>query len=123
MAAADPFRAASSFMQLLETIGARRQESQQGPVLTNNQYAYQRQRSAELLLADLDSFAQATSSQGRAIYMLGLEIEGVSDSADLLGLMPPLAENQGLSFSPIYRHLAYGKIFSGTTDGAERTAS
>ena len=51
--------------------------------MTESQYAYQRRRSTELLLADLDSFAHQQIDKGRQCYLVGLDIEGAFDNADI----------------------------------------
>ena len=61
-----------------------------GAQLTGSQYAYQRQRSTELLLADLDTFIGARTEEGKRCYVVGLDIEGAFDNADLVRILDTL---------------------------------
>ena len=69
---------------------ARRPTSHLEPTLVDGQYASQRHRSAEILSADRDSFAQEGSQRHRTAYLVALDIEGAFDSAVLLSLMEVL---------------------------------
>ena len=62
--------------------------------MTDSQYAYQRQRSAEILLAYLGSFAQGGARENQVTYLVGLDIEGAFDTADPLRLMGALDQVQ-----------------------------
>ena len=54
------------------------------------QYAYQRARSTEILLADLDNFVTGNMKRGRPTYVVGLGVEGAFDSASLVKLVEAL---------------------------------
>ena len=71
-----PISLPSSYMKLLEAIVVQRLKTTVGPILTDKQYAYQRRRSAEILLADSDSIDGDSLSSGRPVYIVGLDIEG-----------------------------------------------
>ena len=85
-----PISLLNTSMKLLESIVVRRLQTVLEPKITGNQYAYQRKRSAEILLADLDSFVGDSLRESRAIYMAGLDIQGAFDNADLLCLIEAL---------------------------------
>ena len=53
-------------------------------------YAYQKGRSTEILLADLDAFAEGNVKDGFSTYVVGLDIDGAFDSASLPGLVETL---------------------------------
>ena len=55
--------------------------------LAGCQYAYQRQRSTGLLLADPDARIQDGSTRGQMIHFLGSDIEGAFDNANFIRLM------------------------------------
>ena len=77
-------------MKLAERLIVRRLMGLVEPFLTECQYAYQRQRSAEVLLADIDSFVQESSGGSWVTYIVGLDIEGAFDTADLDRLLDAL---------------------------------
>ena len=85
-----PISLLNTFMKLLELIIVRRLMGTVEPYMADCQYAYQRQRSAEILLADLDSFVQDASAKTWATYLVGLDIEGAFDTANLIRLMEAL---------------------------------
>ena len=82
-----PISLLSSYMKLLESIIVRRLTAGLETLMASGQYAYLRQRSTELLLADLDSFSQDGVSQNKTTYLVGLDMEGAFDNANLLRLM------------------------------------
>ena len=73
--------------------------------LAEGQYAYQRARSTEVLLADLDRFVAERREDGWTTYMVGLDIAGAFDGAGL----GELAETQILRDSDadmqVYRNV------------------
>ena len=71
-------------MKPVELILVRRIKRILEPYMMDSHYAYQCQRSAELLLADLDSFARERSNGGLTIYLAGFDVEGAVDNADLV---------------------------------------
>ena len=82
-----------TFMKLRESSLARRMNPISGPVAADNQYALWRTRSAELSLADLDSFVDGRLNNGRMAYLVGRDIEGAFDNADLPTFMRPRNEH------------------------------
>ena len=66
----------NSHIKLLELILIRRLHGVLGSHFSAAQFAYQRDRSAELLLADLDGFIQDGSGVGKATYLVRLDIWG-----------------------------------------------
>ena len=80
----------NTFTKLLEAVLARLLKMVLGAVIANSQRAYRRQRSAELLLAGLGSFARDSARGGEKFYMVGWEIEGAFDNANLWMLVRAL---------------------------------
>ena len=78
-----PISLLSTFMKLLERILVRRLTGVVERKLAECEYAYQRKRSAEVLLADLDSFIQNGANDGQVLCLMGLDIQGAFDNADL----------------------------------------
>ena len=70
-------------MKLLELVPVRRMMPVLERRLAEEQYAYQRARSTELLLADLDRIDPTSRRGGWTTYMVGLLIAGAFDSAEL----------------------------------------
>ena len=60
------------------------------PYVTASQNAYQRQRSAEVLLADMGSFVQEGSKGNQVKYLAGLDIGRAFDAAGLIRLIEAL---------------------------------
>ena len=78
-----PISLLSTYMKLLELIPARRITGVIETLLVDWRHAYQRKRSAEILLANLDSFVQDGSQRGQTVCLIGLDIQGEFDNADL----------------------------------------
>ena len=77
-------------MKLLELILVRRLMPKLEGKLAEEQYAYQKARSTELLLADLDRFVRQGRQAGRTTYMVGMDVAGAFDSASLPRLVETL---------------------------------
>ena len=64
------------------------------PYVTGSHNASQRQRSAEVLLADMDCLVQEGSQRNQAKYLAGLDIERAFDAAGLIRLIEALGHLQ-----------------------------
>ena len=78
-----PIAFLSPMMKLLELILVRRLLPKLERKLAEEQYAYQKARSTELLLEDLDRFARKGRKEGWITYMVGIDVAGAFDSASL----------------------------------------
>ena len=66
-----PISIQNTFMKVLETAFVRRMEIILEPLMSGNQNAYQRQRRAELLLADPDAFSAPRPEMERYVVLRG----------------------------------------------------
>ena len=78
-----PIALLSPLMKLLELVLVRRIIPKVESGLSEDQYAYQRSRSTEVMLSDLDRFASENRAKKRYTYIVGLDIAGAFDSASL----------------------------------------
>ena len=85
-----PISLLNTIMKLLELIIVRRIIMSVEKKLATCQFAYRRQRSTERLLAELDGYVQDAPNAGQATYMVGLDMEGAFDHADIARLMEEL---------------------------------
>merc|ERR1712113_557311 len=79
-------------LKLLELVIVRRILPIVEDHLSPDQYAYQRVRSTETLLSDLDWFVGKNRREDKITYIAGLDIEGAFDSAGHLKLIDSLME-------------------------------
>ena len=85
-----PIALLSPMMKLLELILVRRLLPKLEGKLAEEQYAYQKARSTELLLEDLDRFVRKGKQEGWITYMVGMDVAGAFDSASLPRLVETL---------------------------------
>ena len=76
-----PIALLPSLMKMLELIIVRRILPIVSDIMSEDQYAYQRARSTEILLADLDHFVTTSRNKNKTVYLMGLDIAGAFDSA------------------------------------------
>ena len=76
-----PIALLSSFAKLMELILVRRISPMVEKQLADEQYAYQRARSPEVLISDLDNFITNNRNNQRLTCVMGLDIAGAFDSA------------------------------------------
>ena len=81
-------------MKFLELIVVRRLTADLEPLMAGGQHTYSRQRSTELLLADLDGSIQDSVQQDKTAYLAGLDVEGAFDNANLMCLVDALVAHR-----------------------------
>ena len=85
-----PIALLNPLMKLVELVIVRRLLPLVEHLLSADQYAYQRARSTEILLSDLDYFVTTNRARNRITYVAGLDIAGAFDSVSYVKLLETL---------------------------------
>ena len=85
-----PIALLSPMVKLLELILVRRILPSVEQRISCSQYAYQRARSTEILLSDLDHSVTGNVRDKKTTYVVGLDVAGAFDSASLGKLVEAL---------------------------------